>query len=57
MTMTKKEALKRMATELEIPLLNLNLPLQQETFTEEEYLKLKKDFGDYFENYVRNIEH
>ncbi|WP_265458774.1 hypothetical protein [Enterococcus sp. HY326] len=52
--MTPEEVLERLKEELEIPLFNGKI--EEKTYSEEDYQKLKKELSDYFDNYVRNVE-
>ena len=51
--MTKKEVIQRLQKELNIP--HFQAYIEARDYTEEDYLQLKSDFENYFNNYVANI--
>lgn len=53
--MNQSEVLNRLREELEIPFFNGTL--EEKEYSETEYQKIKTDLVDYFDEYVRNVEH
>ncbi len=52
--MNQEEVLERLRAELEIPFFQGKL--EDKTYSEEDYQKLKNDLISYFDDYVRNVE-
>ena len=53
--MNKTEVLERLQEDFQTPFLQIKL--EQEHYSEEEYQQLKHDLVNYFKNYVQNTEH
>ncbi|WP_200849427.1 hypothetical protein [Enterococcus sp. CSURQ0835] len=52
--MNREEVIERLKKELALPLFNGKL--EDKTYSEAEYQKIKQDLQRYFEDYVRNVE-
>ena len=52
--MDNLDVLDRLKEELDIPFLQIKL--EEKEYTEDEYLTLKSELVQYFDDYVRNVE-
>lgn len=53
--MNQSEVLDRLREELKLPFFNGKI--EDKNYSEEEYQKIKADLVNYFDEYVRNVEH
>ncbi|MBP2100430.1 hypothetical protein [Enterococcus rivorum] len=53
--MNQSEVLDRLREELKLPFFNGKI--EEKNYSEEEYQKIKADLVNYFDEYVRNVEH